>query len=95
LSRFAGSKVPARPSLELWNVSNGTKSAAKLITQIQTNRDSFARSYGERLPKRPSAAPEKKVCYLSYQFGGGSLERRVAKVEIIIAEFHHVDAPTT
>ncbi|PYM06479.1 MAG: hypothetical protein DMF15_12905 [Verrucomicrobia bacterium] len=40
MSRFAGSKVPARPSLELWNASNGTKSAAKLITRIQTNRDS-------------------------------------------------------
>ena len=29
-----------------------------------------------------------------YQLGGGSLERRAAKAEIIIAEFHHIDAPT-
>ena len=37
---------------------------------------------------------KKTVCYLSYQPGGGSLERRAVKVEIIIAEFHHIDAPT-
>jgi hypothetical protein len=37
---------------------------------------------------------EKAICYLLYQLGGGSLERRAVKVEIIIAEFHHIDAPT-
>jgi hypothetical protein len=39
-------------------------------------------------------ASQNPIAYLSYQLGGGSLERRVVEVEIIIAEFHQIDAPT-
>jgi hypothetical protein len=39
-------------------------------------------------------ASQNAIAYLSYQLGGGSLERRAVEVEIIIAEFHGIDAPT-
>jgi hypothetical protein len=44
--------------------------------------------------RRHPPASQNPIAYLSYQLGGGSLERRAVKVEIIIAEFHHINAPT-